>query len=104
MSKPIPFALQIARMSDGQKIEHFKTVVNKITGQQVKIFNTTKKVFVVSISGCRNHVEVVCLIRRSNTALLPIEACITTCISQGIALGAIATETGLTVQQLKEAA
>lgn len=104
MSKPIPFALQIARMSDGERIEHFRTVTNKITGQQVKIFNTAKKVFVVSISGCRNHVEVVCLIRRSNTALLPIEASITTCINQGISLGAIAAETGLTVQQFQEAA
>lgn len=99
MSKNVPFALRIARMADGEKIEHFKTAFNRMTGQEVKIFNTSKKVFVVSISGCRKEVDVVCLIRRKNTALLPIEACIQTCISQGIAIGAIAAQTGLAVQQ-----
>jgi hypothetical protein len=99
MSKQLPFAIRIARMSDGEKIEHFKTIFNRMSGQEVKIFNTSKKVFVVSISACRKDVEVVCLIRRKNTALLPIEACIQTCINQGISIGAISVETGLTVQR-----
>lgn len=99
MSKPIPFAIQIARMSDGEKVEFFRTVINNSTGEEVKIFNTAKKVFVVSISGCRKVVTVVCLLRRKNTSLLGLEACIKTCLNQGMAIGAIATETGLTIQQ-----
>ncbi len=99
MSKSVPFALRIARMADGEKIEHFTRHSDRITGQEVKIFQHFEKVFVVSISGCRKEVDVVCLIRRKNTALLPIRSCIQTSIKPGIPIGAIAAQTGLAVQQ-----
>lgn len=103
MSKSLPFAIQMARMSEGEEIKHFKSLENKKTNEQVKIFFTPKKVMVVSISGCRKLVEVVALLRRKNTSLLPIEACINTCLKQGVSIGAIAKETGLTIDQEDEA-
>ncbi len=53
MSKSVPFAIQIARHSDGEQVQHFRSAVDKTTGIEAKIFFTSKKVFLVTISADR---------------------------------------------------
>jgi hypothetical protein len=99
MSKSVPFAIQIARHSDGEQVQHFRSAVDKTTGIEAKIFFTSKKVFLVTISADRKDVDFVCLIRRKNTSLLPIEAAIQSSLSQGFSLGAIAKDMGFIQQE-----
>lgn len=89
MSTDLPFPIRMARESNGQKIEHFKTVRLKPGQGEIKLFNTDKKVFVVALDARRSLTEFVVIHRRPNTSMLGIEGSVEEAIRRGVALGAL---------------
>lgn len=89
MSTNLPFPIRMARESDGLKIEHFKTVQLQPGQGEIKLFNTEKKIFVVSLDQHRALTEFVTIHRRQNTSLLGVEGAIEEAVRRGMALGTI---------------
>lgn len=89
MSTNLPFPNRIARESNGLKVEHFKTVHLKPGQGEIKLFNTDKKVFVVSLDARRSLTEFVVIHRRPNTSMLGVQGAVEEAIRRGVALGAL---------------